>query len=266
MAKRHTDLGRVLAVSLAAGVLLALAGCGDARSSGTSYADADKIADRATNDTRLSRTEIISASYQAALDAGSAHMAMTMKGAAEMTAEGDLAYAAGSSAMQLTMSMPALGKGAIEMRHVDKKIYLQLPGLTPAGKFIAIDPSDQRSPMGKSFSGLTDQIDPLSAMKSMEAAVTEVDRVGESRLDGARVDHYRVQVDTTKLMKELRQPNPDGMPRSLSYDLWIDADDLIRKMSFDVSGAAVEMLLSDWGKPVSVERPSAGDIVAAPGA
>ncbi len=266
MTKRHGTLGRALAVTLTAGVLFGLAGCGDQGASGPGYASKDNVVEPGSNDAPLSRDEIISVSYQAAMDAGSAHMAMTMKGAAAMTAEGDMTYAAGASDMQMTMAMPAMGKGKIEMRYVDQLIYLQLPGMTPPGKFIAIDPKDPSSPMGKSFSGLTDQMDPLSSVKSMEAAVTKADRVGESKLDGVRVDHYRVEVDTTKMMKDLKQPNPAGMPKSLTYDMWLDEDNLLRKMSFDVSGAAVEMLLSEWGKPVDVERPSLGDIVKAAGA
>lgn len=265
MTKRHGNLGRALAVTLTAGVMFGLAGCGDEGASGPGYASKDNIVEPGSSDAALSRDEIMSVSYQAAMEAGSSHMSMTMKGAASMSAEGDMTYDGGSSEMRMTMSMPQVAKGTIEMRLVDQKIYMQLPGLTPAGKFIAIDPQDQKSPMGKSFAGLSGQMDPLASIKSMESAVTRADRVGEAKIDGARVDHYRLTIDTAQLTKDLKQKALPGAPKSLSYDLWLDDDDLIRKMSFDVSGAAVEMELSDWGKPVNVEPPAASDIVKAPG-
>lgn len=267
MTKRFRILGRGLAVTLTVGVVFGLAGCGDAQTSGPGDASKDNVVGESdTGGAPLARDEIISVTYRAAMEAGSAHMAMTMKGAASMSAEGDMTYEAGAADMQMKMSMAQMGKGELEMRYVAQKIYIQFPGMTPPGKFIAIDPKDQSSPLGKSFSGLTGQLDPLASVKSMEAAVTRVDRVGEAKVDGARVDHYRVAVDTAKMMKDLKQPNSAGMPKSLTYDMWLDDDNLIRKMSFDVSGASVEMLLSNWGQPVKVERPAPSDLVKAPGA
>ena len=266
MTKRFVLLGRAVAITLTAGVAFGLTGCGNEGSSGPGNASTDNVVKKSDSDAPLSREEIISVSYEAAMEAGSAHMVMTMKGGVSTSAEGDMSYAAGSSAMQMTMSMPQMGKGKIQMRFVDKVIYMQLPGMTPSGKFIAIDPQDQSSPMGRSFSGLTDQMDPLASVKSMEAAVTRADRVGETKVDGVRVDHYRVTVDTKQMLKELKQPNPAEMPKSLTYDMWLDEDHLMRKMSFDISGTQVEMLLSKWGEPVEVERPATSDMVKAPGA
>jgi lipoprotein LprG len=265
MTKRIGMLGRAMAVTLTAAVMFGAGGCGDQGGSGPGYASKDNVVEPGDSDAPLTQDEIISVSYQAAMEAGSAHMSMTMKGAASMTAEGDMTYEAGASDMRMTTVMPHLGKGKFEIRVVDKVVYIQLPGMTAPGKFVAIDPKDQGSPLAKGFAGLTEQMDPLASVKSMEAAVTKVDRVGVTKVDGAQVDHYRVAVDTAQMMKDLKQPNTPGMPESLTYDMWLDDDNLMRKMAFDVSGAQVEMLLTDWGQPVHVERPAAGDIVKAPG-
>jgi hypothetical protein len=257
--------GRAIAVTLTAGVALCLAGCGDQHTSGPGYATKDKTVE-ANGDAPLGRTELISAAYDASMKAGSVHLSMTMKGGTSTSAEGDVSYGGGEPAMTMTMSLPQVGSGKIEMRHVDRVIYMQIPGLTKPGKFVAIDPKDKRSPLAKNFAGLTDQMDPLSSVKSMESAVTRVDHVGPGTVDGASVDHYRVAVDTAKMLKKLGQPTPEGMPKSLTYDMWLDDQDLIRKMSFDVAGTSVEMLLSKWGQPVKVQRPAAGDIMKTPGA
>jgi lipoprotein LprG len=189
-------------------------------------------------DAPLGRAEIISASYKAA--------------------------------MKMTMSMPQMGAGRIAMRYVDQMIYMQMPGITPPGKFVAIDPKDQNSPLTKSFAGYTDQLDPMSSVRSMESAVTGADRVAQGSLHGVSVDHYRVVVDTEKMLKKLgkraQQAQQAGMPKTLTYDMWLDDQFLIRKMSFDFGGTSVQMLLSKWGEPIAVQRPAAGDIVSAPGA
>lgn len=264
MTKPFGMLARGLAVTITVGVALGLAGCGDEGASGS--ASNGNVVEESDTNAPLTRDEIISVTYGAAMEAGSAHLVMTMKGQVSTGAEGDVTYSDGEAAMKMTMSMPQMAKGKMEMRYVDQKTYLKLPGMTPRGKFIAIDPKDENSPLSKGFAGLTDQMDPLASVRSIESAVTSVERVGEAKVDGARTDHYRLAVDTARMMKGLKKPNPTGMPNSLSYDMWLDDDNLIRKMHFDVSGTQVEMLLSDWGQPVTVEPPAAGDIMKAPGA
>jgi lipoprotein LprG len=262
--KRIGILGRAIAVTLTAGVALSLAGCGDTGNSGPGYASKDDVvkADAAP----LGRGKIMSAAYDAAMKAGSAHMAMTMKGQISTRAQGDVTYTGDKSAMKMMMSMPQLGSGKIEMRYVDEMLYLAIPRATPPGKFVAIDPTDQSSPLAKSFAGLTDQMDPLRSVKTMESAVTQAPRVGQATLDGVSVDHYRVTVDTTKFMKELGAQAPPAaqMPKSLTYDMWLDEKNLIRKMTFAVAKTSVEMRLSKWGEDVKVKRPAAGDILKDP--
>jgi hypothetical protein len=266
MTQRFGILARGLALTVTVGVSFGLAGCGNDAATTSVSADNRSVVEESGSSAVLTRDDLISTAYEAAMDAGSAHMSMTMKGDASMSAEGDMTYAAGSSAMRMTMSMPQMGKGEMELRLVEKKMYLKVPGMTPPGKFIAIDPQDESSPMSKGFAGLADQMDPLASVKAMESAVTSVNRVGAEKVDGVSTDHYRVVVDTARLIKDLDKPEPAGMPKTVSYDMWLDGDNLIRKMTFDVRGASVEMLLSGWGKPVEVERPSPGDIVERPGA
>lgn len=266
MTKRFGILGRSLVVTLTAGVALGLAGCGDQGSSGPGYASKDNVVKETDGDAPLASDEIIPATYEAAMKSGSTHMVMTMKGQGATSAEGDVSYGAGNPAMRMSLKMPQLGSKKIHMRYVDDVIYMQIPPMTPAGKFIVIDPKDQSSPLAKNFEGLSQQMDPLNGVKSLESAVTSVDLVGKGDVDGTSADHYRVVVDAAQVMKKMKQPVPSGMPESMTYDLWLDEDDLIRKMTFGAAGTMVEMLLSGWGEPVNVQRPAAADIVKLPGA
>ncbi len=46
--------------------------------------------------------------------------------------------------------------------------------------------------------------------------------------------------------------------------MWLDAKNLVRRMTFEVVGTAAEIEMSDWGKPVTVRKPAASDIVKPP--
>jgi hypothetical protein len=54
------------------------------------------------------------------------------------------------------------------------------------------------------------------------------------------------------------------MPKTITYEMALDKDDLVRQMTFDVAGTKAKIEMSDWGKPVTVERPAASDIVKEP--
>ncbi len=262
MSGRLGILARSLALTLTAGVVFGLAGCGDQGSTAPGYASKDNAA--TIDSGALSSDEIIPAVYQAALKAGSAHMAMTMKGQGALRAQGDVSYAGGGSTMQMTMSMPAMGAGKMEMRYVGKVLYLQIPGVAQPGKYLAIDPSDKRSPIAKNFAGLSEQMDPLSSVKSMRSAVKSAELVGRGQLQGTPVEHYQVVVDTAKVFEAKKQAVPAGMPGTLTYDMWLDQAHLMRKMVFEMTGTSLEMTMSKWGRAVRVQRPAAADLVQVP--
>jgi hypothetical protein len=209
----------------------------------------------------LDKDGLVKAITVGALDAGSAHMSMTMSGGTGMTAEGDVTYQGKNPEMQMTMTMPQMGSGEMEMRFVDGLIYLSMPPMTPVGKFLKIDPSDKSNPLSKNFGSLSEQMDPLNSIKAMQAGVRTVKFVGAEKVQGDPADHYLVTVDTAAMMKASKQKAVPGMPETLTYDMWLDDQDLLRRMQFDLSGLKMDMLMSHWGEPVSVEAPPAGKIV-----
>ena len=264
--------GRAVAVTVTTGVALTLAGCGDqgASSAGSSGEDSSaskdssvKVDDSAGG---LSKDEILTVTTQAAVKAGSAHMTMkaTQAGKQLTDMQGDVSYAGGSSVQAVTTAPDG---SKTETRFVGGILYTQIPGMTPAGKFIAIDPKDESSPLAKTFAGLTEQMDPLASIKTLQSAVTSAERVGGGTVQGESVDHYKVVVDTAQMLAKMGAAGQQAqaqMPKTFTYDFWLDSDNLIRKMSFDLMGTSTDVELSDWGKPVEIKRPAAGDIVKTP--
>ena len=217
-------------------VTIGVAGCWQRRPSAPGYANGSSGGPAYAGEA-LAKDEIMRAMAVAAKKAGSAHVAMTMSGAANLTAKGDVSYGKGKPAMEMTMSMPGVGRGRIEMRSVGGLFYVQIPGVTPPGKFIAFDPDDKRSPLARSFAGTTDQMNPMSSLNAVASSVRSADRVGQQTMHGVEVEHYKVTVDTAGIVKEIgaMAARRAQMPEELTYDLWLDGKHQLHRMTFKLS-------------------------------
>lgn len=219
-----------------------------------------------------SADELLDHMKAAIADAESAHVTMEVNGNGQaMTGEGDVSYAGDSTAMQMTMTIPQMGAGEMELRMLDGVMYMAMPPMTPKGKFIKIDTNDPNSPFGD-LSGVTTG-DPLATFDAFDAGLQDVKYVGAEDVDGEQMDHYVLTVDAKKAAKAQGQQWQKGMPDTISYDMWLDGSDLMRRIEFDMgammggqpgSGGMV-MTMSDWGEPVKVTAPPAKDIVDMPG-
>lgn len=206
--------------------------------------------------------ELMDAMKAAIAENESAHVTVASGGAQAMKGEGDVSYAGDTTAMQMTMHMPQLGSGSVDMRLVDGVLYLAMPPMTPTGKFIKIDTSDPNSPFGD-LSGIT-QGDPLATFDAFDAGLEKAAYVGAEDVDGEEMDHYVLTVDARKAARAQGTAAPPGM-RTITYDLWIDDQDLMRRMQFDEGRGGMTMTMSDWGEPVTVTAPPSSAIMDLPG-
>ena len=194
-----------------------------------------------------------------------AHLSMTT-GSSGMTlsAEGDMAFRGARQDMALTMDGAALGTGTIEMRMVDQVLYLSMPPMTPKGKFVEIRPGDTSSP----FAGMAGQmqgVDPRDTFKAFENGLRKVEFVGEESVHGEDLEHYRLTVDFRAAAKAQGMPHMAGMPKTVAYDMWLDADALMRRVEFEMAQQiSMVMEMSEWGEPVDIEAPPRKQIVPAP--
>lgn len=190
-------------------------------------------------------------------DTGSVHVEMLMTGPVKTSAEGDTTYGPGGSEMQLTMQMADL-PGGMEMVLVDDRAYLSVPGVTEQGKFFEIDPGN---PM---FAGLEDGLSPADSFAAFEAGLQKVEKVGPEPVDGEPATRYRLEVDAERALAATGQPEVPGLPETLTYDVWLDSEDRMRRLVYALAGTKLTMDMSDWGEPVTIEAPDPTDIVEAP--
>jgi hypothetical protein len=206
---------------------------------------------------------LVPAMLAAIEDQQTAHFTMAVAGdGATMDAEGDLAFRGRRSEMAMVMDGAAFGGGTVEMRVVDRMAYLSMPPMTPEGKFVEIRPGDPDSPLA----GMAGQmrVDPRDSVKAFRTGLREVTFVGVEAVAGEELERYRITVDVRAAAKAQAMPPMAGAPKTVDYDMWLDEDALMRRMELDMSGVTMEMELSAWGEPVTIEAPARKDIVEAP--
>lgn len=262
MRARHA----IATVGVAAAALGSLTACGSSQGDASSSASASSAGagTSASAGGHLDKAGLVDAITVGSLKAGSAHVQMKLSGPATLSADGDLSFQGSDPSMQLTMSMAQLGAGRMQLRLVHGVIYLMIPRATPAGKFLKIDPADPKNPMGKSLGHLSQQMDPMSSFRAMRAGVQSVRYVGHGTVQGTATDHYVVKVKSAPLLRSMRQKAVPGVPATLTYDMWMDNRDLLRRMRFAVAGEKTEMTMSKWGEPVTVQAPPASKVVSGP--
>jgi hypothetical protein len=207
---------------------------------------------------------LVPAMMAAIEDQQTAHFTMSVAGGdgATMDAEGDLAFRGKRSEMAMVMDGAAFGGGTVEMRVVDRVAYLSMPPMTPEGKFVEVRPGDPDSPLA----GMAGQmhVDPRDSVRAFRTGLREVTFVGVETVDGEELERYRITVDVRAAAKAQGMPPMAGAPKTVDYDMWLDEDALMRRMELDMSGVTMEMELSAWGEPVTIEAPARRDIVEGP--
>jgi len=270
---RTTAPRRAVGALAASALLLALAACGDDKADTTS---ADPTATTSTSapteptESATAGVEVDTEEFAATIDGAfrnltTARVAMTITAqGAVITADGQVDYRADSPAMALALSSQAFGDAAIDMRLVDKVMYMKLPMIDAGTKFYKIDLDDPNNPLGASL-GQLDSFDPKSTIDSFTTGLEKVVEVGTEDVDGEELTHYVLTTDTAAIKKTLSPADAKKLPATLTYDVWLDSDSQFRKIVAEMPGSgALTMELSHLGEPVDIEAPPANQVASFP--
>ncbi|WP_323099951.1 LppX_LprAFG lipoprotein [Intrasporangium sp. YIM S08009] len=263
------NLRRTAAALILVPTVLGVAACGKTETPTATGANSTAPASAGTTTTTSAPADAggpykDKASFIAALKKGAttsttAHVTMTMQASGQqIQMVGDTKVDPGNPAMKVSMDMGSQMK--LDMILVDKKIYMKgFPGLQ-AGKWAAIDST---STMGKQLTSSLDQADPTKMYDQFDKAVTDVKYVGQDSVDGQSMDKYELTLDTSAI--EGADAAAKGqMPKTITYTAWLDDQDHLRRVTFDISGAKADMHMSKYGEPVDITAPAAKDTVKAP--
>ncbi len=253
---RRTTITAVLAV-------FTVAGCGGG--------PADNSSDEAGVDPRresvgpagtLDQDDFIETVSRAERDARSVAMDMRIgrPGVEQMHLAGHVHQGTSTSdiAMEFTVS-GSVFPSPLSVIVVDEIMYLEMDGLT-GGKYVKYDLRDANSSMGDLLTGV--QLNPTAQLRGFRGAIEDFDVDGTERLDGVDTAHYRVTVDTTALLDNLDTSSDQlfgaGVepPEQLTYDFWVGADRLPRRISVTMADVTTRMDMRAWGQPIDIEAPS----------
>ncbi|WP_410640999.1 hypothetical protein [Amycolatopsis sp. lyj-346] len=196
-------------------------------------------------------------------------------GAATKDVPGSLSFDGSTSSLTMVVD----GR---EIRVIGKKTFTHSPSVVPGKDWVGTDP-DSADPIAQAAGA---GVPALVKLPDLGRALVAIERTGrivsaeQTRLGDLPVNHYRLELDTAKapeLFPEFAVPPLDGKPArtataKLPGELWLDAARRPVRYAVDLTagapaGARGDTTLKattdyrDWGKPVDIQPPPAGQVV-----
>lgn len=267
-----TTTTRIAALTLA--VPLALAGCsasGDKAPTGTGT-PAAQSAQQSTDPfaaapgTEVDKATFLQQTQQAVQDKKTYSMNMTMSMQGQqlgMTGAADIADPA-KPRITMTMKAPSGQQGSMNMIIADDTMFMQSP--QGDGTYMKMPLAQLTAQTGQDFKKL---MNPAESLKLQQEAIDKVTYVGEEDVNGTKLRHYTAVLDLAKAQKltgQTQAPVPtatDGTTKT-PYDVWVDGDKLMRKVSMTVQGSKIDMTMDKFGEPVEITTPPADKVREAP--
>ena len=272
--RTNLTLRRTAAAAVAVPLLVAgLTACGDKSSTatddpagGSSSSSAPNSPDAqpsASAGETIAPADFVDTLKQSMANATTAHLEMNMAVAGQtIKATGQVDYTGDTPAMQMTMTDPTGSGGDIDMRLVGKTMYFKMGQL--GDKFMKMSLDDPNSPLGQ-MSSLTDNMDPRKAMDAFAPALKKVTYIGDETVDGQQLKHYKLSMDPSEISTLKDMGATSGMPKRLNYDIWLDDQSRMTKMTMDMgSQMKIDMRYFDWDKPVDISAPPASEVTDMP--
>lgn len=251
---------RVSAATTATALLVLCAACGsssgssaDSSSGGSSAGGSDSSA--SDNAAALTKSDIFSTLTDAQKKAGSYTFGLKVEAAGMSTTGSGKADVSGTApAVQATV-----GVAGQQVETIAKGGFVYIKGSNfGTDKWIKIDTSDKSGP-GALFAGSSDPAKQFAAL----ADAASVAKGSSEQVDGVDTTEYDVSVPSSAVTKSnpTLQKLASSMPKTIKYALFVDKDNLLRKLAsdFTVAGQKIDTVVtfSDYGKQVSVEAPPA---------
>lgn len=256
---------KFLPAVMAALALLFVSACGGSDSSGDQSGSQENVGE--DKGTELTKDNFADEIMKAQLDAGTAHLVMTMTmGGQEISMEGDMRVSdkPEDTAVAIVLDGAALGASGmdLESRLVDEVMYIKM-GQATGDKFVKLDLNDPNNPMGSQFSEMMEQSDPSKQIEAMGKSIESFEDEGDGgEIDGVSTTKYRVTLNAAR-MYEAQGTDPSttaGLPETLEYVMYVGEDNLPRRLEAEVMGAAAVNEWTRWGEDVEISAPADSEI------
>ncbi|MEU8796089.1 hypothetical protein [Spirillospora sp. NPDC048819] len=261
-------------VALATGLALSLTGC---------LGEAGNKVDEAGKNLKLSAAQVLGKAAEKTdqVDSFKADLSMQMTGSedGDVTMNGDMQYRMKPDLAYRMhfgeMMVAGRQMGGGEQILLGSNIYIKLPSLPGGGgssgkPWIKMSLDEIGKKAGVNFDKLlqqSQQMDPVQNTKLLTAS-KDAREVGKENVDGVETTHYtgtyRIEDAVAKLPPESQEMYRTGMAQTgmenMHFDLWVDDQQLPRKVALKSQGTAVGALnmtikYHDFGKPVQITAP-----------
>jgi hypothetical protein len=177
------------------------------------------------------------------------HVAMDLSGAGqELAIDATIARTSDGADAKLTYEGPDEEFALIV---VDDRVFFSRSVSTPV--YQELDASD---PTAVEMRRQAESMDVTSEFAAWRAGLVDVKRRGDSDVDGQRTCRYSVAVDSAAAaLGDGESPGP-GLPDEVTYDVYLDDDDLMRRVVFELNGVEFEGDVTEWNQPVDIKAPS----------
>jgi len=259
--------GAVMALGLAALVAFAGSGSDDGADVAEPYsliaAAENTIAARTVEfDLTVSASDLAEVTVSGAVDNESQLVSVTTD-LSSLLALGDMPIPFGGG------DMTVLVDGSNGIIYIDASA---LGGFLPdSAGWVSIDLGTLAEQSGQALDDLQGEfaLDPSDIARSLldTEGATEV---GLDTIDGVEVRHYEVSVDIAAALAAVPQAELDPaigdieLPDTITYDVWITADNQLRRVSFgtEIAGQTIGMQLdmTTSDEPLGIELPADGDV------
>lgn len=161
-------------------------------------------------------------------------------------------------------SVTKSGDRTVETIVVDGFYYLKAPDLGTEKPWLKIDPK-AKSGMGALIGQFGGSSDPTKLTEAFSDAVSIKPSEKIEEVDGVDTKQYAVSLPSSVLTETLGLPEQftSMLPKTIDYDVWIDEEDLMRKMVMDLEimgqKSSTEMTFTDYGKDVEIKAPAADE-------
>lgn len=180
------------------------------------------------------------------------------------------------------------GSWRLEVIQNGDTVYVRTPlldGKLPAGKTWVEGKAKDLATQGGSQLGQFGSLagtDPRDAFAYLKAVSGSIETVGGESVRGVDTTHYRATIDPAKIESMLPAEQRQGLGSldgllgqaglgAIPLDVWIDAEQRVRKLELSLAlgsgdqaaGAHLTMELYDYGQPLDVSLPPAGQVVDA---
>jgi hypothetical protein len=199
---------------------------------------------------------VLRAAPEATVDSGAAKVSYTIEVAGE-TMEMDGVADLASNVFAIEVPVPGAGE-SMQVMTVGTTMYMSLPeegrvGLDVDTPWVSVD-LERAGEAASGIAGSFGSNDPAESLSALEGVSEDgIENLGTESVRGVETTHYRATVDLGEALENAGEiVDREAFERYLEelgdetarYDIWLDADGVIRKMGYDMPMAGVNAVIA----------------------